>query len=220
MLIDLGASHRKIFRLCPPPWYDMTWCVCRTPTLPALLDISTCTAGSVPSASPFWLSGHLEPVKAHYRANLGCWKGLPRGDTMGWQWSHSLAKGHGEQWTIKPLATGSDFIWFSATVDAVLSSASDFFWRRRICWSAVFWRLLKSSLTVPIRVMLKLYLVNCKVAENSCVQLLKCELFMLLTMECLWVQDCWSNKTTHLKMSGIWPLWYFVSQAVVIPDST
>ena len=30
---------------------------------------------------------------------------------------------------------------------------------------------------------------------------------MLLTIECLWVQDCWSNKTTHLKMSlGIWDM--------------
>lgn len=66
----------------------------RTASLP---DISTCAAGCMPSIIPVWLSGHLgarQCTGTIYRANLGCWKGLPREDTMDWQLSCSLAKGH------------------------------------------------------------------------------------------------------------------------------
>lgn len=71
----------------------------RTASLP---DISTNADGSVPTVIPVWLSGHLgarQCAGTVLGANLGCWKGLPREDTMDWQWSLSLAKGHGVQWT-------------------------------------------------------------------------------------------------------------------------
>lgn len=95
------------------------------PYTAGICDISTRAAGRAPGLVPVWLSGHLGSRRcsgAVQPANLGCWKGLPREDTMDWQWSRSpaqRARSTMDKWSIKPLVTGSDpLIEFPATEKA------------------------------------------------------------------------------------------------------
>lgn len=114
------------------PNSEMAWSVCPATPLHSqhLWHFNSGSWPGAPGVIPVWLSGHLGSRRCSgtvQPANLGCWKGLPREDTMDWQWSRSLAErawSTMDKWSIKPLETGSDpLIEFPATEKAAGSSA-------------------------------------------------------------------------------------------------
>ena len=103
-----GPTWPDLFVRPPPPPHC-------TASLPDIFNLRGWQGARCHSCLAVWLSGHLG-------ARAMCWhgvrertwdvgKGCQQEDTMDWQWSRSLAKGHGAQWTSgasQPLATGPD----------------------------------------------------------------------------------------------------------------